>query len=182
MNSHEEHEAFDKYYALVLQWNPRLHLTTITEPKAFAERHLAEALEVAGHIAEGIDEFWDVGSGLGIPGVPVAVRRKDLRVRLIESNKRKAIFLEEVARELRLENVKVRNDRFDESSVPETACISARAVENMSELVKSFFKARCRQVIVLGSDSLLPSSIPGWQINKHPLPSGRGSLFDCKSL
>ena len=182
MNSHEEREAFDKFYALVLRWNPRLHLTTITEPKAFAERHLAEALEVASHIAEGIDEFWDVGSGLGIPGVPVAVRRKDLRVRLIESNKRKAIFLEEVARELRLENVNVINERFDVSTVPETACVAARAVENMGKLVESFFKARCRQVIVLGNNSLLPSSIPGWQIDKHPLPSGHGLLFDCKSL
>lgn len=181
MNPHEEREAFDKYYALVLRWNPRLHLTTITEPNAFAERHIAEALEVASYIAEGIDEFWDVGSGLGIPGIPVAVRRNDLRVRLIESNKRKAIFLEEAARELRLDNVTVINERFDVSAVPETACIAARAVENMGELVMSFFKARCRQVILLGGNSLLPSSIPGWQISRHPLPSGHGLLFDCKS-
>src|SRR6185369_4459750 len=100
--SEHEKDLLERYYKLVLKWNDRLHLTTITAPDAFVRRHLDEAIFVEKRILPIVDEFWDIGSGVGIPGIPVAVRRPDMEVRLVEANRRKALFLEEVVAELQL--------------------------------------------------------------------------------
>ena len=102
-------KLLSSYFRIVLKWNHRLHLTTIVEPKAFAIRHICEALEVESRIDRRAAELWDIGSGLGIPGIPISVVRPELPVVLVESSRHKAIFLEETVRELGLENVRVVN-------------------------------------------------------------------------
>ena len=79
---------------LVLEESARLHLTTITTPAAFLERHLGEAFEGARHI--GTDRsgtLLDLGSGNGYPGIPIAVARPSLRAVLAEASHKKAEFL-----------------------------------------------------------------------------------------
>jgi len=175
--------AFLRFYEMVLHWNPRLHLTTITDPEGFARRHLGEALEVERRIRNDVTELWDIGSGLGIPGIPVAIRRPNLTVRLVESNRKKSIFLEEVARELKLDLVNVINDRFSGSHVPQTACITARAVERMDRMVTEILQSGSRQMILIGAESLISTPLPGWSVEKTSLDvSGRGYIFDCRRL
>ena len=81
---------------LVLTSNPTLHLTTITDPHAFIERHVGEAFEGAVLLESSIDgNLLDLGSGNGYPGIPIAVARPRLRPVLAESSRKKAAFLRE---------------------------------------------------------------------------------------
>ena len=182
-----EIDLFVKYYRLVLKWNPLLHLTTLTSPSDFALRHLGEALIAEDHLLSAITEFWDIGSGAGVPGLPVAIRRPDLKVRLIESNRRKAIFLDEAATILGLSQVKVLNERFSSLIPPSDVCLSARAVERMESIVDEILAHReiCAQVILFGSRELRAkletNADSGWTIGSILLPeSSDRYLFDLR--
>ncbi len=100
-----------RHYRLLLQWNRKMNLTSIRSPEAIAERHFGEALFLAKALPPGHGTLADVGSGAGFPGFPVAVARPDLRVTLIESNGKKAVFLKELARPLA--NIHVHQGRFE---------------------------------------------------------------------
>ena len=78
----------------VLRENARLHLTAITEPTEFLDRHVAESFAGAALLEPGIRvTSFDLGSGNGYPGLPLAVARPGLRALLAEASSRKAAFL-----------------------------------------------------------------------------------------
>lgn len=92
----------------VLRANERLHLTTITEPSEFVERHLGESFEGAALLPEDARGLvLDLGSGNGYPGIPLAVARPRLRVVLAEASRKKAAFLEATIATLGLASVEV---------------------------------------------------------------------------
>ena len=100
-----------RHYTLLTQWNQRVNLTSIREPRAIVERHFGESLFLAVHLPE-TQTVVDVGSGAGFPGLPLAVTRPELTVTLVESIGKKAVFLKEASREL--ENVRVEQGRAEE--------------------------------------------------------------------
>ncbi len=80
----------------VLEANPRLHLTAITQPDAFFERHLGEAFEGAALLPASVQGLLlDLGSGNGYPGIPLAIARPGLVPVLAEASPKKAEFLRE---------------------------------------------------------------------------------------
>lgn len=99
-------EAFARWAELLETWNRRIAMTTIVEPRAVAERHLLDASLVAVDPAAG-DHLVDVGSGPGVPGLPVAVLRPDVRVTLVERVAKKVAFLRAAVDALALGNVTV---------------------------------------------------------------------------
>lgn len=176
-------EQLVQYYALVLKWNPQLHLTTLTEPAEFFHRHLCEAIFLTQYLAADVTEVWDVGSGLGIPGVPLAVLRPDLRVHLVEANGRKAVFLDEVAFAVGLPKLKVFNQRLESLSLlPDCAAITARAVEKMTALLPVILALgrHCRQILLLGGLGLAEElgKLPfGFEIEAVLLPGSQASFL-----
>jgi len=181
-----EEDLFERYYKLVLKWNSRLHLTTLTTPDAFVKRHLNEAIFVEKRILPTIDEFWDIGSGVGIPGIPVAVLRPDMEVWLVEANRRKALFLEEVAAELQLKHVRVVNARFETiDTFSPQACLAARAVERMERVVREIVRkgSGVAQILILGGARLVISPGPAWRLERHRMPDSTGRwLFELVRL
>ena len=92
----------------VLRENEHLHLTSISEPAEFFERHLGEAFEGAAMLppdASGL--YLDIGSGNGYPGLPLAVARPGLRLVLAEASVRKAEFLRATVRDAPFQSVSV---------------------------------------------------------------------------
>src|ERR1044071_3066172 len=73
------------YFELVLKWNPRLHLTTLVDPQQFFQFHILESDFAASLLLPSVTRLWDLGSGLGIPGIPIAILRPDLPVHLVEA-------------------------------------------------------------------------------------------------
>lgn len=105
--------AFDRYLTLLLRWNARIKLTSVTEPTEVVARHFLDSLAVVPALAGGPGTLVDVGSGAGFPGLVVALVRPDLAVKVVESIQKKAAFLEAVRRELALSNVEVVADRME---------------------------------------------------------------------
>src|ERR1017187_6190482 len=83
-----------------MRWNRSLNLTAIRSREEAIERHYCESLFLGARLPAGALRIADVGSGAGFPGFPVAVLRPECSVTLIESHKRKAVFLREASRTL----------------------------------------------------------------------------------
>ena len=132
MLTEAEVDLLSEYYELVLKWNKRLHLTTLTQPQEFFERHILESAFSESLILSSVNQVWDLGSGLGVPGMVIAILRPDLDVCMVEASRNKTLFLEEAAAHLNLKNVKVIESRFESiERAPEESCLTVRAIEKM---------------------------------------------------
>jgi 16S rRNA (guanine527-N7)-methyltransferase len=100
-----------QYMDLVEKWGKIYNLTAVRKPEAMLSRHLFDSLAVLPHIAG--PRVADVGSGAGLPGIPLALVRPDWRVVLFESNQKKAVFLQQACIELGLKNVEVVAERVE---------------------------------------------------------------------
>jgi 16S rRNA (guanine(527)-N(7))-methyltransferase RsmG len=155
--SDSEIDLLSKYYELVLKWNKRLHLTTLTQPQEFFERHILESAFAESLILFSVNQVWDLGSGLGVPGIVIAILRPDLNVRLVEVGHNKALFLEEAAAHLNLKNVKVIESRFEAiEGVPEKSCLTVRAIDKMEKMIPEILRlgANASQILLFGAKGL----------------------------
>jgi 16S rRNA (guanine527-N7)-methyltransferase len=128
-------ELFGRYLDLLLEANQRMNLTSVTERAAAEQMHVGDALSLLPFLPAGKITIADIGSGGGCPGIPLAIERRDAKVTLIESIKKKAAFLESVAKELKLDNVRVEARRAEEI-VNKFDVVVARAVGPMSVLAE----------------------------------------------
>jgi 16S rRNA (guanine527-N7)-methyltransferase len=112
-----QQEAFDRYYRLLVEWNERFNLTAITGYTEVQLKHFVDSLSAApilmGMGAEG-RTLVDIGAGAGFPGLPLALAIPDLRVTLVEATGKKVRFLDQVVRELGIENVTTLHARAEE--------------------------------------------------------------------
>lgn len=95
------------FLALLLAMNEHVNLTAITEPNEAWSRHVLDALTLAPLLADlpAGARLLDVGSGGGVPGIPLAIARPDLHVTLLDATEKKVVFLRAVSAELGLANV-----------------------------------------------------------------------------
>jgi len=91
-------EQLEQHYELLLRWNKVINLTRIEVVEEVVDRHYAESLFLGSKLPTGSLRVADVGAGAGFPGFPVAVLRPECSITLIESHKRKAVFLKEATR------------------------------------------------------------------------------------
>src|SRR6266852_5283326 len=103
-----------KYIDLLLLWNHKVNLTSITDPEEILRRHFGESMFAAHSAFVETGRLADVGSGAGFPGLALKLLAPDLEVFLIESVMKKAPFLLEVVRHLNLPGVKVVVSRFED--------------------------------------------------------------------
>ena len=99
------------YLALLQKWNKVYNLTAVREAPRMVSQHLLDCLAVAPHV--GAAAILDVGSGAGLPGIPLALVLPDSRVTLLEANHKKAAFLKQAQIELKLGNVEVVCERVE---------------------------------------------------------------------
>jgi len=105
-------ERLEVHYELLQRWNRVVSLTSVRTLEDAVERHYCESVFAACHLPDGPASVADVGSGAGFPGVPIAIVRPDCSVVLMESHRRKAVFLKEASRDLA--NVRVEAKRAEE--------------------------------------------------------------------
>jgi 16S rRNA (guanine527-N7)-methyltransferase len=101
------------YVETLLLWRQRLSLTSAKTAASVVLNHLLDSLHVVPFIKPGT-RVADIGSGAGFPGVPLAIVCTEARFVLIESRRKKANFLREVARQTRLSNVVVMENRVED--------------------------------------------------------------------
>jgi len=109
--SPEQLDQLESHYQLLLRWNAKLNLTRIESIDEAARLHYCESLFLGQRLPAGPIRIVDVGSGAGFPGIPIAILRPECNVTLVESHKRKGVFLREAVRNLA--NAKVVTDRAE---------------------------------------------------------------------
>lgn len=113
--SPQQHERFGRYLDLLLAANQRMNLTRITDRESAELHHVGDALTLLRFLPAGPLKVADVGSGGGVPGIPLAIVRPDSQVVLIESTRKKAAFLTDAAVQLRLQNLRVCEQRAEDA-------------------------------------------------------------------
>jgi 16S rRNA (guanine527-N7)-methyltransferase len=110
--SEDSVQKFVLYYKELLDWNIKISLTTITEPADAAIKHFLDSIIVLKyeHLS---GSLIDIGSGAGFPGIPLKIMRPELNVVLVESVRKKANFLKQIIRLLKLEGIEVYNGRIE---------------------------------------------------------------------
>ena len=125
------------YLHLIVKWNKRFNLSGITSIQEMVPLHLLDSLAVSPYL-EGT-QILDIGSGAGLPGIPLAVANPDKNFVLLDSNGKKTRFLFQVKVALELENVEVVNARVDEyfeECSKEFSLITCRAFSSLTSIVK----------------------------------------------
>ena len=123
------------YLALLLRWNRTYNLTAIRDPDEMVVRHLLDSLAMHPFVQPGA--LADLGTGPGLPGIPLAIVRPDLQVTLVESNGKKARFLREAVRTLGLGNARVVEARIEAVDEPGAyAQITARALDTLAGILE----------------------------------------------
>lgn len=108
-----QQEQLLAYLALLIKWNRAYNLTAVRNPDEMVSRHLLDSLSVAPFVAPLGQRWLDVGSGGGMPGVPLAILFPERRFTLLDSNGKKARFLTQVKLELQLANLDVVHSRVE---------------------------------------------------------------------
>lgn len=96
--------AFQKYLQLLQSWNKKMNLTAITEPREVCYKHFVDSLTVLDAVK--LPQFAkvaDIGSGAGFPGIPLLIARSDLQLTIIDSQKKRLTFCEEVLKKTNLQ-------------------------------------------------------------------------------
>jgi len=102
------------YLELLIKWNKAYNLTAVRDPDEMVSRHLLDSLSVVSCVAQGGANWLDVGSGGGMPGIPLAIMFPQLRFTVLDSNGKKTRFLTQVKIELQLNNLEVVHSRVED--------------------------------------------------------------------
>jgi 16S rRNA (guanine527-N7)-methyltransferase len=122
------------YLTLLHKWNSAFNLTAIRDPREMLVKHLFDSL--AMHPFVDAQRLADLGTGPGLPGIPLAIAKPSLHVALVESNGKKARFLRQAVRELGLDNARVLESRAEQVAEPGAFdAITARALDRLAGII-----------------------------------------------
>ncbi|MEG5264916.1 16S rRNA (guanine(527)-N(7))-methyltransferase RsmG [Pseudomonas sp. JDS28PS106] len=184
--SERQHAQLLDYLALLIKWNKAYNLTAVRNPDEMVSRHLLDSLSVVPFID---GERWlDVGSGGGMPGIPLAIMFPEMKISLLDSNGKKTRFQTQVKLELKLDNLEVIHSRAEayQPAQPFTGIISRAfsSLEDFSNWTRHMGNTETRwlamkglhpadELVALPADFRLDSAqalaVPGCQGQRHLL-------------
>lgn len=128
-------ELLRRYVELLERWNKAYNLTAVRDPAEMVAKHLLDSLSVLPFVNEG--PVADVGTGAGLPGIPLAVARPDLKFTLLDSNGKKTRFVTQAVAELKLANVAVVQSRAEAHRPTEPyASVVSRAFASLGDFAR----------------------------------------------
>ena len=145
-------ETLLDYVELLFRWNATYNLTAVREFGEMIDRHVLDSLAIAKFVRG--ETLADIGSGAGLPGIPLAILEPSRSYTLIDSNGKKARFLREAVRVLSLTNVRVENARVEDVK-GQFDTVTARAFASVAEMVKLGGHLLARDGILLAMKGLL---------------------------
>ena len=137
-------EKFLAYLELLAKWNRTYNLTAIRDPDKMISHHLLDSLAVLPHLPAGL--LADVGSGGGLPGIPLAIAQPARHVTLNDANHKKAAFLQQAVIELKLTNAQVHVGRVQAwRPAQRFACVITRGFAELADFISA-----CRHLLAPG--------------------------------
>jgi len=143
--SRETMDRLEAYAALLVKWNPKINLVAKSTIPEVWHRHMADSAQLWALAPKGAKSWMDIGSGAGFPGLVIAAiaaeKAPDLKVSLVESDRRKSVFLQSAAREMGI-TVEVITKRIEALEPQGVDILSARALSSLSQLLEFTTKHR----------------------------------------
>ncbi len=169
--SDAQQQALLDYRDLLVKWNRAYNLTAVRDPGEMIQRHLLDSLSVLAHLDD--RDTLDVGTGAGLPGIPLAIARPDLRFVLLDSNGKKTRFVRHARRELGLSNVEVVNTRVEQYRNAPSQIIS-RAFAALPDMLRALAPlitdgSRVLAMKAAAADQELTGLPAGWHARVAPL-------------
>jgi 16S rRNA (guanine527-N7)-methyltransferase len=161
------------YLALLVRWNATYNLTAIRDPREMVTKHLLDSLAMHLYVDTLVDRggaLADLGTGAGLPGIPLAIVKPGLRVTLVESAGKKARFMRQAIRELGLADVRVAESRIEALDEPGAyAAITARALATIPLILELGGHLLADDGVLLAMKGVYPSEElaqlpPGWAL------------------
>jgi 16S rRNA (guanine527-N7)-methyltransferase len=131
--SEERQVKLVAYVELIAKWNKAFNLTSVRDPGEMISRHILDSLAILPYLEGG--SLLDVGTGAGLPGIPVAILKPEMAVTLLDSNSKKTRFLQQAKAELKLENITVVHSRVEDADLPKFDLVSARAFSTIDDII-----------------------------------------------
>ncbi|MGO4551027.1 16S rRNA (guanine(527)-N(7))-methyltransferase RsmG [Lysobacter sp. 2RAF19] len=163
------------YVALLVRWNATYNLTAIRDPREMIAKHLLDSLAMHPYVDE-VAHLADLGTGAGLPGIPLAIAKPGLQVSLVESNGKKVRFLREAIRKLGLTNAEAVESRIEAFDAPgRFDAITARALATLPAILQSGGHLLRPGGVLLAMKGVVPSEEiaalpPGWRVREmHPM-------------
>ena len=162
-----------EYVALLARWNATYNLTAIRDPREMVGKHLLDSLAMhpfVDGIAAAGGALADLGTGPGLPGIPLAIAKPGLQVSLVESNGKKVRFLREAVRKLGLRNVTVVESRIEAFDAPARFdAITARALATLPLILELGGHLLRPGGVLLAMKGVVPDDEiaalpPGWSV------------------
>ena len=140
MLSEEQKVMFYNHMNILLEWNQKINLTTITKPEDIIIKHFIDSLTVLKYIKNEKINIIDIGTGAGFPGIPIKIVNDLNNITLLDSLNKRIVFLQNVINELKLKDIVAVHSRAEEYIKLEKREIYdiavSRAVANMSTLLE----------------------------------------------
>lgn len=177
--SRETMDRLTVYAALLEKWNPKINLVAKSTLSNIWHRHMADSAQILVLAPEGAKTWLDIGSGAGFPGLVIAAiaseKAPSLAITLVESDRRKSVFLMTAAREMGV-SVKVITKRIETLEPQNADILSARALAPLTQLLDFADKHRNMDGVCLFSkgkrvDSELTEAASCWHMAYETFPS-----------
>lgn len=167
--TNEQLYKLQQYLFLLKKWNRAYNLTSITTSKAMVIRHILDSLSVSSYLKG--EHVIDVGTGAGLPGIPLSIVNPDYEFFLLDSNNKKARFLKQVKMDLDLDNVAIIHNRAELYNPPvKFDTVVARAFSSINEFLAYSQHLICKDGQFLAMKGVYPLSemeaiTPGFVVN-----------------
>ncbi|WP_372758830.1 16S rRNA (guanine(527)-N(7))-methyltransferase RsmG [Litorivivens sp.] len=163
--SEQQQDQLLHYLALLIKWNRAYNLTAIRDPQEMVSKHLLDSLSVAPFIRG--ERLLDVGTGAGLPGIPLAIVYPEKEFELLDANSKKTRFLTHVVAELVLTNVKVHHCRIEAGKLgAHYQGILSRAFASLADMT-----AACGPLLAEGGELLaMKGQYPEEELSQLPKP------------
>ena len=144
-----------KYVGLLDKWNKTYNLTAVRKPEHMVTRHLLDSLSICPYLRG--NRLLDVGTGAGLPGIPLAIVFPQRHFTLLDSNNKKTRFVIQAVSELELSNVDVVQSRVEEFQSPELFnTIITRAYSAIGDMVKQTSHLLAKDGVFLAMKGINP--------------------------
>ncbi|MEM7400597.1 MAG: 16S rRNA (guanine(527)-N(7))-methyltransferase RsmG [Pseudomonadota bacterium] len=165
-----------QFVELLTKWNKTYNLTAIDDPQEMLSKHILDSLSVSKYLVG--EKILDIGSGAGLPGLPLSITHAEKQFTLLDSNLKKTRFMQQVAIELKLQNVEVVNQRiqtFQPAINHSFSTVVSRAFADSTSFINqcSHVISQGRLIFMLGKQKqleALPKSYNVLEISSVTIP------------
>lgn len=154
----EQGELFNHYLESIMKWSKKINITAVKDRKGIIDKHFIDSLAAINFIPEKVKKMIDIGTGAGLPGLPIKILRPDISLTLVDSSKKKMKVLDDICKKLSITNYQIIDQNIeilghDKHHRNQYDIVVCRALASMNVLLEyglPLLKVKGRMIIYKG--------------------------------